>query len=168
MVLLVLAWRSMPCKRRWDTRPTVSPLLTPIAPRNSLLLQSLLARISYRQGNGRRRKDDTRVGTAARGNVERLYRFPRRLQTDDGSSGRVVVPYQQVLETEADQHPVHLYLQGLLSHLDRKNAEAIAAFVDVGWCTCNERIIAAPDTGVIYLPSIIMGGRRDGTRRALP
>jgi Ran GTPase-activating protein (RanGAP) involved in mRNA processing and transport len=45
--------------------------------------------------------------------------------------GEVVVPYQQALETEADPHPMHLYLQGLLSHVDRKNAEAIAAFVDV-------------------------------------
>ena len=42
-----------------------------------------------------------------------------------------VVPYQHVLETEAGQRNVHLYLQGLLSHVDRKNAEAIAAFVDV-------------------------------------
>ena len=42
-----------------------------------------------------------------------------------------VVPYQQALETEASQRNVHLYLVGLLSHLDRKNAETIAAFVDV-------------------------------------
>src|SRR5256712_3095053 len=42
-----------------------------------------------------------------------------------------VVPYQQALETEAGQHPMHLYLQGLLSHVDRKNAEKIAALVDV-------------------------------------
>src|SRR6266516_6451225 len=42
-----------------------------------------------------------------------------------------VVPYQQCLETEADKRNVHLYLEGLLSHLDRKNAEEIAAFVDV-------------------------------------
>src|ERR671936_3158027 len=41
------------------------------------------------------------------------------------------VPYQHVLETEAGQRNVHLYLQGLLSHLDRKNAETIAALVDV-------------------------------------
>src|SRR5712691_8208325 len=45
--------------------------------------------------------------------------------------GEFVVPYQQALETEADQHPMHLYLQGLLSHVDCKNAEEIAAFVDV-------------------------------------
>ncbi len=45
--------------------------------------------------------------------------------------GEFVVPYQQALETEAGQHPMHLYLQGLLSHLDRKNAEKIAALVDV-------------------------------------
>src|SRR2546428_10188403 len=42
-----------------------------------------------------------------------------------------VIPYQQVLETEAGQRNVHLYLQGLLSHLPGKNAEDIATFVDV-------------------------------------
>ena len=42
-----------------------------------------------------------------------------------------VVPYQQALETEAGQRNVHLYLQGLLSHLPGKNAEDIATFVDV-------------------------------------
>ncbi len=45
--------------------------------------------------------------------------------------GEFVLPYQQVLETEAGQRNVHLYLQGLLSHLPGKNAEDIAAFVDV-------------------------------------
>jgi SRSO17 transposase len=45
--------------------------------------------------------------------------------------GEFVVPYQQALETAADQHAMHLYLQGLLSHVDRKNAETIAALVDV-------------------------------------
>jgi len=45
--------------------------------------------------------------------------------------GEFVVPYQQALATEADQHPMYLYLQGLLSDLQRKNAEAIAAWVDV-------------------------------------
>ena len=44
--------------------------------------------------------------------------------------GEFVVPYQQVLETEA-AHPMHLYLQGLLSHLQRENAEDIATLVDV-------------------------------------
>ena len=42
-----------------------------------------------------------------------------------------VVPYQQALETEAGQHPMHLYLQGLLAHVQRKNAEKIATLVDV-------------------------------------
>ena len=42
-----------------------------------------------------------------------------------------VVPYQHVLETEAGQRNVHLYLQGLLSHVPGKNAEDIAIFVDV-------------------------------------
>jgi SRSO17 transposase len=45
--------------------------------------------------------------------------------------GEFVVPYQHVLETEAGQRNVHLYLQGLLSHLPRKNAEDIATLVDV-------------------------------------
>src|SRR3989440_6156849 len=45
--------------------------------------------------------------------------------------GEFVLPYQQALETEADPHSMHLYLQGLLSHLPRKNAEDIAAWVDV-------------------------------------
>src|SRR4029450_7211736 len=44
--------------------------------------------------------------------------------------GECIVPYQQALETEADQHPMHLYLQGLLSHLPRKNAEDIAMCVE--------------------------------------
>jgi SRSO17 transposase len=42
-----------------------------------------------------------------------------------------VVPYQHALETEAGQRNVHLYLQGLLSHLPGKNAEDIATLVDV-------------------------------------
>jgi hypothetical protein len=41
-----------------------------------------------------------------------------------------VAPYQHALETEAGQRNVHLYLAGLLSHVDRKNAEKIAALVD--------------------------------------
>jgi SRSO17 transposase len=45
--------------------------------------------------------------------------------------GELIMPYQQALATEADPHAMHLYLQGLLSHLPRKNAEAIAAWVDV-------------------------------------
>jgi SRSO17 transposase len=42
-----------------------------------------------------------------------------------------VVPSQQCLETAAGQRHVHLYLAGLLSHVDRKNAEEMAALVDV-------------------------------------
>ena len=42
-----------------------------------------------------------------------------------------VVPYQHALQTEASQRNVHLYLAGLLSHVPRKNAEAIATLVDV-------------------------------------
>ena len=45
--------------------------------------------------------------------------------------GEFVVPYQQALETGVGQRNVHLYLQGLLSHLPGKNAEDIATLVDV-------------------------------------
>ena len=45
--------------------------------------------------------------------------------------GEFVVPYQQALEAEAGQPHVQRYLAGLLSHLNRKNAETIAALVDV-------------------------------------
>jgi SRSO17 transposase len=45
--------------------------------------------------------------------------------------GAFMVPYQHALETEAGQRNVHFYLAGLLSHLDRKNAETIAALVNV-------------------------------------
>ena len=42
-----------------------------------------------------------------------------------------VVPYQHALETEAGKRHVPLYLAGLLAHLDCKNAEKIAALVNV-------------------------------------
>jgi SRSO17 transposase len=58
--------------------------------------------------------------------------------------GEFVVPYQQALVTEADQHPMHLYLQGLLSHLPRKNAEDIAAWVDVERQVIQDFIGTAP------------------------
>src|SRR6266478_472683 len=45
--------------------------------------------------------------------------------------GDFAVPYQHALEAEAGQGHVHRYLQGLLSHVDHKNAEKIAALVDV-------------------------------------
>jgi len=54
------------------------------------------------------------------------------------------VPYQHVLETEAGQRNVHLYLQGLLSHLAGKNAEDIATFVDVQRQVMQEFIGTAP------------------------
>ena len=54
-----------------------------------------------------------------------------------------VVPYQRALETEAGQRNVHLYLVGLLSHLDRKNAEKIAALVDVERLVLQEFIVIA-------------------------
>ncbi len=58
--------------------------------------------------------------------------------------GEFVVPYQQALETEAGQRNVHLYLQGLLSHLPRKNAEDIATFVDVERQVVQDFIGTAP------------------------
>jgi hypothetical protein len=51
-----------------------------------------------------------------------------------------VVPYQHALETEAGKRHVHLYLAGLLSHLDRKNAEKIAALVDVERLVIRDRL----------------------------
>src|SRR5262249_42969188 len=58
--------------------------------------------------------------------------------------GEFVMPYQQALETEADPHSMHLYLQGLLAHLPRKNAEAIATFVDVERQVIQDFIGTAP------------------------
>src|SRR5712692_6435250 len=57
--------------------PTVCPS---VASRNLLLYQSLPISIPYRQDNVRRRKDAHRVGTAARGIVEGLHRFSRRVR----------------------------------------------------------------------------------------
>src|SRR6266536_2073361 len=58
--------------------------------------------------------------------------------------GEFVVPYQHALETGAGQHPLHLDLQGLLSHLPRKNAEDIAAWVDVERQVIQDFIGTAP------------------------
>jgi SRSO17 transposase len=58
--------------------------------------------------------------------------------------GDFVVPYQRVLATEVDQRNVHLYLQGLLSLLPGKNAEAIATFVDVERQVIQDFIGTAP------------------------
>ena len=58
--------------------------------------------------------------------------------------GDFVVPYQHALETEASQRHVHRYLAGLLSHLDRKNAEKIAALVDVERLVIQQFIGTAP------------------------
>lgn len=55
-----------------------------------------------------------------------------------------VVPYQHCLATEAGKRNVHLYLTGLLSHLDRKNAEEIAALVDVERLVMQQFIGTAP------------------------
>jgi SRSO17 transposase len=58
--------------------------------------------------------------------------------------GEFVVPYQEALEAEAGQHHVHRYLAGLLSHLNRKNAERIAALVDVERQVIQDFIGTAP------------------------
>src|SRR5262249_18249421 len=69
--------------------PTVSPILAPATSRNLLSLQSLPHSIPHQQDKVRRRKDAHRVGTAARGSLERLSRLPQRLPSDGRSSGRV-------------------------------------------------------------------------------
>jgi hypothetical protein len=58
--------------------------------------------------------------------------------------GEFVVPYQHALETEAGGRQVPLYLQGLLSHIGRKNAEKIAALVDVERQVLQDFIGTAP------------------------
>src|SRR5262245_9177055 len=58
--------------------------------------------------------------------------------------GEFVVPYQQALEAEASQHHVYRYLIGLLSHLQRKNAETIAVLVDVERQVIQDFIGTAP------------------------
>src|SRR5439155_25183737 len=55
-----------------------------------------------------------------------------------------VVPYKQCLETEAGKRNAHLYLESLLSNLDRKNAEKLAALVDVERLVMQEFIGTAP------------------------
>src|SRR5215468_1910974 len=55
-----------------------------------------------------------------------------------------VVPYQQAMGTEAAQRNLHLYLQGLVSHLPSKNAEDIATFVNVERLVIQECIGTAP------------------------
>jgi SRSO17 transposase len=55
-----------------------------------------------------------------------------------------VRPYQHALETAADKRNVYLYLAGLLSHLPRKNAEAIATLVDVERLVMQDFIGTAP------------------------
>jgi hypothetical protein len=55
-----------------------------------------------------------------------------------------VVPYQHALETEAGQRNVHRYLQGLLSHLPRKNTEEIATLVNIERLVLQEFIGIAP------------------------
>src|SRR4029450_7999161 len=55
-----------------------------------------------------------------------------------------VRPYQHALETEAGKRNVYLYLAGLLSHLPRKNAEAIATLVEVERLVLQDFIGTAP------------------------
>ena len=63
-----------------------------------------------------------------------------------------VVPYQHVLETEAGQRNVHLYLQGLLSHVPGKNAEDIATFVEVERQVIQDSSARCPGIIVPWLP----------------
>ena len=58
--------------------------------------------------------------------------------------GEFAMPYQQALAAEFGQHHVHRYLAGLLSHLHRKNAETIAALVDVERQVIQDFIGTAP------------------------
>src|SRR5206468_12014460 len=58
--------------------------------------------------------------------------------------GDFVVPYQHALETEVGQRQMPLYLAALLSHLGRKNAEEIAAFVHVERQVMQDFIGTAP------------------------
>ena len=58
--------------------------------------------------------------------------------------GDFVVPYQHALEPHVGTHPLPLYLQGLLSHLQRKNAEEIAALVNVERQVIQDFIGTAP------------------------
>jgi hypothetical protein len=55
-----------------------------------------------------------------------------------------VRPYQYALETEAGQRNVYLSLAGLLSHLPRKHAEAIATLVEVERLILQDFIGTAP------------------------
>jgi hypothetical protein len=59
--------------------------------------------------------------------------------------GEFVVPYQHTLETEANQRNVPLYLQGLLSHLPRKNAEKIT-FHRISWWPNAAQMVKAAHT----------------------
>jgi len=56
--------------------------------------------------------------------------------------GAFVMPYQHALAT--GQRHMHLYLQGLLSHVPRKNAEAIAILIDVERQVIQDFIGTAP------------------------
>jgi hypothetical protein len=58
--------------------------------------------------------------------------------------GDFVAPYQHALETEAGQRNVPRSLVGLLSHLEPKNAEKIAALVDVERQVLQDFIGTAP------------------------
>jgi hypothetical protein len=58
--------------------------------------------------------------------------------------GEFAVPFQHALETEAGQRNLHLYLQGLMSHLPGKNAVNIATLVDVERRVLQDFIGTAP------------------------
>ena len=58
--------------------------------------------------------------------------------------GAFVMPSQHALETEAGPHHMHFSLQGLLSHVPRKNAEEMATLVDVERQVIQDCIGTAP------------------------
>ena len=59
-----------------------------------------------------------------------------------------VVPYQHALETETGQRNVHLYLQGLLSHLPGKNAERTLRRSSM-WSDKSSKTSSAQSRGII-------------------
>ena len=81
---------------------------------------------------------------ASRGIVERLRRVPSRVRPHGGPPARLRGALSTLSGDRGRQRNVHLYLAGLLSHLDRKNAEEIAALVDVERLVMQQFIGTAP------------------------
>src|SRR6266849_6032547 len=94
------------CPVKLGITPTVSSLLTPIESHNILLLQSPPDNPPYPPAKVRRRKDDTRVGTAASGIIERLSCLPRRSHPDTSATARGAHSPSASTSTHSD--PVHI------------------------------------------------------------